>query len=263
LKWLQRANVHFPVVLKNVFIQDTHTHIPVGRISKISLFTKENMNTFVDNLGPVTEISKEMKQGRRTVKKLYDTANPKLLLTHGYCADENPWKHTQDIWTNPIYFEDLEANIDNQAFAQKLLAFATESGATSFGVIAHSQGGLATITLLNYFQTVMDDAEGPRLIQSVGSPYHGSSGAGSAANLADMFGIACGSNFDLSLDGAKLWLSGITEDTQKQVYYYTTTYGTGGTLGDYCSLVRSPYFSYLTSDLAYQQRPRMAKRWRH
>lgn len=76
---------------------------------------------------------------------------------------------------------------------------------------------------------------GGRKIQSIGTPYQGSyrrkfteisgcTAAGSAANLGSAFGVGCGDNFDLSLDGAVLWLSGISSDAKANVYYYTTTY---------------------------------------
>jgi hypothetical protein len=55
------------------------------------------------------------------------------------------------------------------------------------------------------------------------------------ANLGILFGIGCGPNWDLSTDGARVWLSGISSVTQKEVWYYTTTYSTGS-VGDYCSL---------------------------
>jgi len=82
----------------------------------------------------------------------------------------------------------------------------------------------------------MDYTQGGRLIQSVGTPYQGCTAAGSAANLGKAFGVGCGENFDLSRDGAKLWLSGISADTKKEVYFYTTTYKQGNLFGDYCNM---------------------------
>jgi hypothetical protein len=56
-----------------------------------------------------------------------------------------------------------------------------------------------------------------RLIQSVGSPYLGCSGAGSAANLIKVFGVACGANSDLTPDGATLWLATVSEVSEERL----------------------------------------------
>jgi len=66
-----------------------------------------------------------------------------------------------------------------------------------------------------------------RAIQTVGSPYRGCSLAGALADLGWLFGFGCGSNFDLSRDGASLWYSKIPKfvgGPQSSVYYYTTRY---------------------------------------
>jgi len=106
----------------------------------------------------------------------------------------------------------------------------------SFGLVAHSQGGLASTHLHNYYWSALESAVGPRLIQSVGSPYGGSGMAGSSADLGRIFGVGCGSNFDLTHDGAALWIKGIqTDRVTHDVYYYTTQYDSGG-LVNYCNL---------------------------
>jgi len=90
--------------------------------------------------------------------------------------------------------------------------------------------------LLNYFETGLDFATGGVKLQSLGTPYNGCSAAGSSANLGKAFGVGCGSNTDLSVDGAKLWLAGITAESRKEVNYYTTSYEQGSFFGDYCNM---------------------------
>lgn len=68
---------------------------------------------------------------------------------------------------------------------------------TRYGIVAHSQGGMVAAHMANYFFTGLENAEGERLIQSVGTPYNGNTAAGSAASLGEIFGIGCGSNSDL------------------------------------------------------------------
>ena len=86
-------------------------------------------------------------------------------------------------------------------------------------------------------------------MQSVGSPYQGTSIAGFLADLGRVFGLGmhisllrvlivdlililflwkkktgCGSNYDLSRSGSANWLSKIPLDVRKDVWYYTTQY---------------------------------------
>jgi len=71
----------------------------------------------------------------------------------------------------------------------------------------------------------MNTPSGGRLIQSVGSPYGGTALAGctfylpnsspaypsalALAGVGGLFGLGCGSNYDLTRDGAKLWSASI------------------------------------------------------
>jgi len=82
----------------------------------------------------------------------------------------------------------------------------------------------------------LENAKGGRLIQTVGTPWGGCSAAGDAASLGSVFGIGCGTNSDLTRDGAVNWLSGISLESRKAVHSYTTTYNLGTFFGDYCSL---------------------------
>jgi len=116
-------------------------------------------------------------------------------------------------------------------------AKAEQQKMVSFGVIGHSQGGMVALHLQNYYWSGMDRAsQSGRLIQSIGTPYQGSTAAGSAANLGSVFGVGCGSNVDLSLDGAKNWLAGISSSARSHVHFYTSTYQQGNFFGDWCSL---------------------------
>jgi len=136
-----------------------------------------------------------------------------------------------------------------------VIAFAQSNGLDSFGLIGHSQGGVVATHIHNFYFSGLEGATGGRLIQSVGTPYQGSTAAANAADLGKVFGIGCGANSDLrsknllksfflpcgsryfisSRDGAANWLSGISSDARKDVYYFTTTYKRNTFFGDYCS----------------------------
>jgi len=87
----------------------------------------------------------------------------------------------------------------------------------------------------NYFSGLEQSLTDTK-VQSLGTPFLGCSAAGSKANLGKMFGVGCGSNTDLTTDGAALWLNTMTKEHRKHVYYYTTTYKLGNLFGDYCSM---------------------------
>jgi len=129
-----------------------------------------------------------------------------------------------------------KGNYGHQAFAEKALTYFDQIKAASFGLIGHSQGGCIAAHLANYFFTGNDYATGGFRIQSVGTPFQGCTAAGGLADLGDIFGIGCGSNNDLSLDGSRSWLTGITTEIRKLCYFYTTTYEQNKFFGDWCNL---------------------------
>ena len=91
---------------------------------------------------------------------------------------------------------------------------------------------MANLHLYNYYFSGLQSSTASRKLQSVGTPYQGNSGAGSAADLINIFGVGCGANPSLTKDGAALWLSGITSESRKAVSFYTTQYTPG--LFRYC-----------------------------
>jgi hypothetical protein len=143
-----------------------------------------------------------------------------LLLIHGYCAGGNPWPLSDFSGAIEI-FSDPQANRSHDEFALliKVLADTTKSS----GVVAHSQGGCAALHLSTYYFSALDWAEGPRLIQSLGTPYQGTPLAGNLGALGGIFGTGCGANTDLSVEGAAVWLSGIPSDARASVHYWTTS----------------------------------------
>jgi len=180
-----------------------------------------------------------MKQGvfpKELLSHASAAAAPTLLAVHGYCSDVNPWQKYMKDFTDISFFLEAKSSLTNEKFAQLVLEHVQEIGMTHWGGIGHSQGGNVLAHIYNYYHSGLDQATGGRLIQSVGTPYQGNSGAGSAANLIKIFGFGCGENFDLTTDGAALWLPGITTDTRKQIFYYTTTYVQGKFFGDHCNL---------------------------
>jgi len=179
------------------------------------------------------EITKQMRQGKLPERYANALKNrsPKnddiveIVFVHGYCAKQNPWQVSDSFPSDEYYFLNPGASLDNDAFALKIAEFADPLD--SYSLVGHSQGGMASLHLLNYYFTGVDANTAPKTLQSVGTPFQGNSGAGSAADLIKTFGVGCGANPSLTKDGAALWLSGIAAEARNEVYYYTTQYTSG------------------------------------
>jgi len=231
-KWFDLANAKAPIVLKNVYIQNNL--IAVSQIGQIDLPVTGVMKLGYRN---VIEIDEEMYWGKRPAHliKRKEAATGTLITVHGYCAANNPFEGNAKDFTNTLFFKDLSKSVTNDKFANDLAKFATDKGLSSFGLVAHSQGGAASLHLHNFYWSPLENAVGNRQIQTVGTPYAGSSLAGSSANLGKVFGIGCGGNYDLTHDGANQWQVGLTSQAKDDVFYYTTQYKSGG-LVNYCNL---------------------------
>jgi len=235
--WLKLAGVSGPLHLQNVYVSDIVTSYPISSASvKMDVMGSESLQFELTNT-PIT-ITKQMRVGVNPLKYQDNitAAGPSLVLLPGYCSTNNPWVETQSSFTNAGFFTLTRGNYRHHEFALRALTYIESLNSPSFSLIGHSQGGCVATHIYNYFFTGLDNASGGRLIQSVGSPYTGCTAAGSLANLGEIFGVGCGSNNDLSLDGAANWLTGISPDSSKDVHYYTTTYEQGRLFGDYCNL---------------------------
>lgn len=254
--WLKMAQVDLRkgLRLEHVYLSDYAAHVPLTQMAMIpvapsptdasSKAVLHNLVNLVSMLPRLHEPTESMRWGqrpahllpeaveaRRAAAKANGTDLPNLVLLHGWCAQQQPWSN--EGFTNARLFEDYGQSRPTAEFA-KLVVDAT-ADLPSFGLIGHSQGGLVSTHIHNYFWTGLENAKGERKIQSVGTPYQGCTGAGSGADFIKVFGIGCGSNFDLSTDGAALWSAGIEESTRSDVYFYLTQWKDSGLI-KYCKL---------------------------
>lgn len=163
--------------------------------------------------------------------------NHSLLIVHGYCSSGVTFPPAQFTGPVGVFFDPNQA-ISNDAFAQTLAAYGSQY--KSYGVVAHSQGGLASLHLFTFYWSGLDWARpnatgGDRLIQSVGSPYQGTPLAGNLAVLGQIFGAGCGSVTDMTPDGATAWLSTIPTWARQEVWYWTTSFPSGAF--NYCNFL--------------------------
>ena len=158
----------------------------------------------------------------------------RLLFVHGYCASGNPFP-TSHFTGSHAAFDLPGANLSQDEFALQILAQTAQM--KSFGVAAHSQGGLASLHLYTFYPSPMDWARGDRLIQSVGSPYQGTPLAGNVAVLGSIFGGGCGPNPSLTYLGAAQWLSTIPTAPRQNVWFWRTTFEDRPFSIDYCNFI--------------------------
>jgi hypothetical protein len=237
-RWLALAGATGAFDLRNVRVQDVDTSIVLAQSDQMAL----KMEGLPDAAkSAVSGISEEMRMGPRpaNLDKLAAPNASRLLLVHGYCSSSNPWPLAQ--FTNASLFADLNQNRTHDQFANLIKNFG--AAYSSFGVVAHSQGGAASLHLYTYYWSGLDYATGPRLIQSVGTPYRGTNLAGNLALLGQIFGAGCGSNYDLTYSGAATWLAGIPSWARAKVYYHTTSFTDVWYRYDYCNIATDPFLS--------------------
>jgi hypothetical protein len=259
-RWITRLNLKAPFYVRSLRLQDANNHVPVAKSKPLSLQLSHSVSRslkqqfgfngkfgynsmsglngksgFNSNSNSISQaITDDMRMSNapaiaETQSKA--TSNPKLLLVHGYCSS-SVWNTGN--FSNSVEFQDFSKNRSHEAFAQQILNFGNSY--TSYGIVAHSQGGAAALHLYSRYWSGLDYATGGRIIQSVGTPYQGTALAGNLAILGSIFGAGCGTNTDLTYSGASNWLSTIPSWARSQVDYYTTSFSTKWWRYDYCNI---------------------------
>ncbi len=219
--WFSNTGLRPPLELRNLRVQDPDHLGVLARVEALPVpagalppFSGRGRVATASLFGPTANASAPP-TGTFAAPKDPVFPTPGLVLSHGYCASGNPFP-TGDFSPPLFVFSDTSQNRSHDQFARRIANQA--SGFTSFGVVAHSQGGNAALHLLTYYQSPLDRAQGPRRIQSVGSPYQGTP-------LASLGFFACGVNNNLTTSGGPVWLAGIPSWARAEVYYRTTQEG--------------------------------------
>ncbi|HHL31405.1 MAG TPA: conditioned medium factor [Oceanospirillales bacterium] len=237
-RWIAMANVAGNFELRNLRVEDAEHFIPL--ISRKSLGLKVASLPKAASKAFNGEITQEMLMGKRPTEKAVNKAGARLLLVHGYCSSD-VWGPYAGQFASSSTFYDLNQNRTHDDFAQRIKNFG--AAYSSFGVVAHSQGGAASLHLYTYYWSGLDNSSGNRLIQSVGTPYSGTPLAGNLAAIGDVFGVGCGVNSNLTTSGAASWLAGIPTWARNRVNYNTTSFATKWWRYDYCSIATDLFLS--------------------
>ncbi|WP_295915123.1 choice-of-anchor X domain-containing protein [uncultured Xanthomonas sp.] len=235
-RWIVRAGARAPFALRNLRVEDPDNFVPLATRATLPLTLPAlRRSSVARSTGAIDE---SMRMGERPAQLSAAATDmqaratgKRLVLVHGYCSG-GVWPVAQ--FTNASAFLDVNQNRSNDQFAQRLAQFGSQWN--SFGTVAHSQGGMAALHLYVYYWSGLDNASGGRVMQSVGTPYQGTNLAGILATVGSWFGVGCGTNNDLTYDGAKAWLAGIPNSARALVNYYTTSFAkTNWYTNDYCN----------------------------
>jgi hypothetical protein len=240
--WLSLAEAQFPIYLRNVTVQDTNTYLVMSEYTEIPVTVQDKSTLSLINYRQSSEvtITDEMLFGVRPSNLVPEVAaaegtTGKLILVHGYCAPSNPWIEYNADFTNADYVEFLLCADSNNVFATKIDSFAKSKGYTSYSLAGYSQGGMATTELRTKFWSGADIPTNGKVLQSVVTPYKGQTLAGTTANLGKIFGVGCGSVYDLTLDGANLWATTIPTSIRSGISFYYVQFGDKGFNTRYCN----------------------------
>ena len=177
-RWISMSKAKNSFELRNLRIEDANHFIPLISESKMDLkIASMPKSTHRKHNG---NINQEMMMGKRPVNTTVAKAGAKLLLVHGYCSSD-VWGSNAGQFSDSSTFYDLNQNRSHDEFAIKIRDFGAQYN--SFGVVAHSQGGAASLHLYTYYWSGLDYSSGSRMIQTVGTPYAGTPLAGNLASL--------------------------------------------------------------------------------
>jgi hypothetical protein len=239
-RWLAQTGEAKSFFLKSVRLQSPDNSVVLGTAERLDLPGGVRATGLAKSFAGI--ITEEMRQGVRPAKNVNEAVGGKLMLVHGYCSGD-AWGAAASAgqFTDYVKFLDLNRNRTHDQFAQLIRNFG--STLPSFGIVAHSQGGAASLHLYTYYWSGLDYATGTRLIQSVGTPYQGTALAGNLALLGQIFGAGCGANTDLTYAGAASWLANIPSWARAKVYYHTTSFSDVWWRYDYCNVATDPFLS--------------------
>ncbi|MEO1084742.1 MAG: hypothetical protein AAFY88_10920 [Acidobacteriota bacterium] len=241
-RWLALANQRDGAYeLRNVRIQNPDTFIPLDQVEAIPFTVETLPRAAFDQVFKASmeeDASLFVGQGDRTIpvrdpeptlplKNNFDTG---IMLVHGWCSGLAwPFGDFNNGRVGGTFvFNDTSQSRSHDNFAQRLRNEGDACFNDSFSIVAHSQGGAAAVHLRANYNSGLDASTAPRRIQSMGTPYWGSTlmdlylGTGPLGWLLPRILGFCGPQFNLGTVGAALWQTGIPNWARDDVFYYRT-----------------------------------------
>lgn len=224
--------------LRNLRIQDPDTFVPFLKLAELP-FTVRQMPRVANEASRNVSQDESLYVGRGDRTITVDdqleaptrggTSDTGIFLVHGYCSG-NVWPigghfNEPGLVGETETFTDFDRSRSHDRFAREIRDQGANRFIDSFSVVAHSQGGAAAVHLRAYYLSLLDASTAPRRIQSVGTPYGGST-------LMDLYiatgplGWLIGSLFtclpqpSLSTVTSALWRATLPSSARRDVWYY-------------------------------------------
>ena len=237
-RWIAlRGSGRADLTLRNVRIQDPDTFLPLDQRAQLAI-TALNLPNAAFELRTAIEVDDAMFQfdsGRSVDIEVDDPVNVErggnvgIVAVHGWCSSATWPVGDLDNLGITRTFLDTNQSRSHDRFAQRLRDQGNGFFNNAFTVIAHSQGGAAAAHLRTFYTSRLDNATAPRRIQTMGTPFRGSTlmdlyvGIGGVWGfvLSEIFGF-CGPQLSLTSVGSAVWSVGIPTSVRREVFYYRT-----------------------------------------
>ena len=152
--WMATSKTLFPVHFRNFSIEETRGFVEQLQHNKMEIdHDPELLMWTADKQPEDVKITREMMEGYNHYNS-EQAPNSKLLLVHGYCTSSDAFP--TDEFTDYAVFKDYEQSRSIDEFAQLIDQYAKSQDIDSYSVVAHSQGGMAALHLLTYYNSGLD-----------------------------------------------------------------------------------------------------------
>ena len=153
--WMIITETLFPLHFRNFSIEETSGFVELVQNNRIEIDHDPWLLMWTTDKQPEdVKITKEMMEGYNPRISEQAAANSKLLLVHGYCTSGGSFP--TDEFTDYAVFQDYEQSRSTDEFAQLIDQYARSQDINAYSIVAHSQGGMAALHLLTYYNSGLD-----------------------------------------------------------------------------------------------------------
>ncbi len=224
--------------LRNLRIQDPDTFIPLTQIAALPFTVRQMPHVAQESRRNVSQDeSLYLGRGDRTItvddlpeeQTRGGFTNTGIFLVHGWCSG-NVWPRGDFEVAGRVggteVFADFSQSRSHDNFAQRIRDQGAARFIDSFSVVSHSQGGAAAVHLRAFYNSLLDASTAPRRMQSVGTPYRGSTlmdfylATGPLGWLIATILGECTPQFSLGTLGSAVWRATVPSWAKNEVWYY-------------------------------------------
>jgi len=152
--WMGVREALFPVHFRNFSIDETVGFVELQNIDTVEVEHDPELLKWRPAMHPKdVKITMDMTEGYNPYR-YKEASNSKLMLVHGYCSASEAFP--TDQFSDYVVFTDFDQARPVDDFAKFISGFATSQGVDAYSIVAHSQGGMAALHLMTYYQSGLD-----------------------------------------------------------------------------------------------------------